>query len=165
MLDSSTRTYSLRSWKDGVLLQKNSSSEYRTWGRTQFFGAASRTPHVRFADHESSSNFVFKPPNFGWYHQTFLISDKFWFQTGQTDGQTDAIEDVERGAEFSFSGPLRGPCIIVKFCFQTTKFWLVSPNFFGFRQVLVSDRTDRRTDGRTDRRNKYVLGLPCFLKN
>ena len=29
---------------------------------------------------------------------------------------------------------------------------------------LVSDRTDRRTDGRTDRRNKYVLGLPCFKK-
>ena len=27
---------------------------------------------------------------------------------------------------------------------------------------LVSDRTDRQTDGQTDRRNKYVLGLPCF---
>ena len=50
------------------------------------------------------------------------------------------IEDVERGAELSFSGPLRGPpsrplrgpCIIVKFCLH---------------QILVSDR---RTDGRTD---------------
>ena len=37
----------------------------------------------------------------------------------------DQIEDAERGAELSFSGPLRGPpsrplrgpCIIVKFCF------------------------------------------------
>ena len=44
------------------------------------------------------------------------------------------IEDVERGAELSFSGPLRGPCIIVKFCFQTTKFWF---------------QTDGRTDGQT----------------
>ena len=59
------------------------------------------------------------------------------------------IEDVERGAELSFSGPLRGPPsrplrgprIIVKFCFQTTKFWF-------------------QTDGRTDRRNKHILGLP-----
>ena len=50
------------------------------------------------------------------------------------------IEDVERGAELSFSGPLRGPCIIVKFCFQTIKFWLVSPNFFGFRQDRQTDR-------------------------
>ena len=56
-------------------------------------------------------------------------------------------EDVQRGAELSFSGPLRGPpsrplrgpCIIVKFWFQTTKFW------------FQTDRqTDRRTDGRTD---------------
>ena len=74
----------------------------------------------------------------------------------------DAIEDVENvGLNLVFQGrladpsrPLRGPCIIVKFCFQSTKFWLVSPNFFGFRQVLVSDRTDRR--------HKYVLDLPCF---
>ena len=52
------------------------------------------------------------------------------------------IEDIERGAELSFSGPLRGPpsrplrgpCIIVKFCFQTTKFWF---------------QTDGRTDGQT----------------
>ena len=60
------------------------------------------------------------------------------------------IEDVERGAELSFSGPLRGPpsrplrgpCIIVKFCLH---------------QILVSDR---RTDGLTDRHNKHILGLP-----
>ena len=67
------------------------------------------------------------------------------------------IEDVERGAELSFSGPLRGPpsrpprgpCIIVKFCFQTTKFWF-----------QTDGRTDGRTDGQTDRRNKHILGLP-----
>ena len=33
-------------------------------------------------------------------------------------------------------------------------FWFQT---FGFRQ-------DRQTDGQTDRRNKYVLGLPCFKK-
>ena len=56
------------------------------------------------------------------------------------------IEDVERGAELSFSGPrvrFANPpplCIIVKFWFQTTKFW------------FQTDRqTDRQTDGRTDR--------------
>ena len=38
----------------------------------------------------------------------------------------------ESDIDVSFSGPL---CIIVKFCFQTTKFWF---------------QTDRRTDGRTD---------------
>ena len=75
----------------------------RTWGRTQFFGSASRTPHmVRKAETPlciiPSSNFVFYQPNF-------------------------------------------------------------SPKCFGFRH-LVSDRTDRQTD----RRNKYVLGLPCFKK-
>ena len=64
----------------------------------------------------------------------------------------NSIEDVERGAELSFSGPLRGPWIIVKFYFQTTKFWLVFWLQTG------------QTDGRTDRRNKYVLGLPCFKK-
>ena len=46
------------------------------------------------------------------------------------------IEDVERGAELSFSGPLRGSCVIVKFCFQTTKFWF-------------------QTDGRTDAINIF----------
>ena len=46
-------------------------------------------------------------------------------------------EFIER--TLSFSGPLRGPCIIVKFCFQTTKFWF---------------QTDRRTDGRTDRQTQ-----------
>ena len=49
------------------------------------------------------------------------------------------IEDIECGAELSFSGPLREPlivCIIVEFWFQTTKFWL---------------QTDRQTDGQTDR--------------
>ena len=57
-----------------------------------------------------------------------------------------SIEDVERGAELSFSGPrpLRGHCIIVNFFFQTTKFWFQT--------------------GQTDRRNEYVLGLPCFKK-
>ena len=67
----------------------------------------------------------------------------------------------ERGAELSFSGPLRGPpsrplrgpCIIVKFCFQTTKFW--------FQTDRQTDRqTDGRTDGRTDRSKKHILGLP-----
>ena len=61
---------------------------------------------------------------------------------------TRNIEDVERGAELSFSGPLRGPpsrplrgpSIIVKFCFQTTKFWF---------------QTDGRTDGRTDAINIF----------
>ena len=37
---------------------------------------------------------------------------------------------------------------------------LVSPKFFGF----FGFRQDRQTDGQTDRRNKYVLGLPCFKK-
>ena len=55
--------------------------------------------------------------------------------------RTSLIEDVERGAELSFSGPLRGPCIIVKFCFQTTKFWFQT--------------TDGRTDGRTDAINIF----------
>ena len=64
-----------------------------------------------------------------------------------------SIEDVERGAELSFSGPLplRGPLTLHhRQIFDQT--FLVAPNFFGFRQ-------DR---GRTDGRNKYVLGLPCF---
>ena len=65
--------------------------------------------------------------------------------TSRIDATSKTIEDVERGAELSFSGPLRGPCIIVKFYFQTTKFCLV----FWFQT------------GQTDRRNKYVVGLPC----
>ena len=68
--------------------------------------------------------------------------------------RTSLIEDVERGAELSFSGPLRGPCIIVKFCFQTTKFW------FQTTDGQTDRRTDGRTDGQTDRRNKHILGLP-----
>ena len=65
-----------------------------------------------------------------------------------------SIEDVERGAELSFSGrgPLRGPPSASSSNFSPKCF-----GFFGFRQ-------DRQTDGRTDRRNKYVLGLPCFKK-
>ena len=59
---------------------------------------------------------------------------------------------VERGAELNFSGllhgppsrPLRGPCIIVKFCFQTTKFWF-------------------QTDGRTDRRTDAINMFWAFL--
>ena len=58
------------------------------------------------------------------------------------------IEDVERGAELSFAGPLRGPpsrplrgpCII--------------------RQILFSNNQILVSDGRTDRRNKHILGLP-----
>ena len=60
------------------------------------------------------------------------------------------IEDVERGAELSFSGPLRGvrfadPPLhhpIVKFCFLPTKFF-AKIFWFGFRQ-------DRQTDRQTD---------------
>ena len=47
------------------------------------------------------------------------------------------IEDVERGAELELSFSASG---IVKFCFQTTKFWF---------------QTDGRTDGRTDARNIF----------
>ena len=55
----------------------------------------------------------------------------------------EEIEDVERGAELSFSG-LHHRQIL-----------------FSNDQILVSDRqTDRRTDGRTDRRSKHNLGLP-----
>ena len=79
--------------------------------------------------------FFFEPVHFFFYWSFKICRRKTWGRTR----------------------PIRGPCIIVKFYFQTTKFLLVSPNFFGFRQ----DRQDRRTD----RRNKYyVLGLPCFLK-
>ena len=69
------------------------------------------------------------------------------------------IDDVERGAEVSFSGPHYRQILF--------------PN----DQILVSDRqadrwtdgrtdgrtdrrTDRQIDGRTDRRNKHILGLP-----
>ena len=71
---------------------------------------------------------------------------------------TFCIEDVERGAELTFSGPLRGPCIIVKFYFQTTKFWLVF--WFQTRQ------TDGRTDGRTDAISMFwaFLVLASYLR-
>ena len=80
------------------------------------------------------------------------------------------IEDVERGAELSFSGrgPQSGPpsASSSNFVFYQPNF---SPKCFGFRQDRQTDRqtdrrTDRQTDGQTDRRNKYVLGLPCFKK-
>ena len=61
--------------------------------------------------------------------------------------QFEIIEDVERGAELSFSG------LRVRFAdppsASTSNFVFKRPNF-GFRQ----------TDGRTDRRNKHILGLP-----
>ena len=56
------------------------------------------------------------------------------------------IEDVERGAELTFSGS--GPPSASSSNFSPKCF-----GFFGFRQ-----------DRRTDRRNKYVMGLPCFKK-
>ena len=73
---------------------------------------------------------------------TFLIFPPFYTSSG-LHRLRSFIEDVERGAELSFSGALRGPikcivCIIVKSCFQTTKFWF---------------QTDRQTDGRTDGRS------------
>ena len=66
------------------------------------------------------------------------------------------IEDVERGAELSFKGPgpLRGPL--------TWSAKRTPP--LHHRQILVSNDqilvSDRQTDGRTDRRNKHILGLP-----
>ena len=61
----------------------------------------------------------------------------------QVDQQRVLIEDVER------HGPRSGPpsASSSNFVFYQPNF---PPNFFGFRQ--------------TDRRNKYVLGLPCFKK-
>ena len=54
----------------------------RTWGRTQFFGAASRTPLTSaLGTLHHPSNFVFKRPNFG-FRQTDGRTD------GRTDGQT-----------------------------------------------------------------------------
>ena len=61
------------------------------------------------------------------------------------------IEDVERGAELSFSGPLRGPCIIRQILFSND-------------QILVSDRqTDRRTDGQTDGQTDAINIFWAFL--
>ena len=104
-----------------------------------------------------------------------LVSDKCHqnlVQTGQTDRQTDGIEDVERGAELSFSGrgPLRGPPHMVREADPPLhhRQILFSTNQIFHQNVLVSDRTDgrtdRQTDGQIDRRNKYVLGLPSFKK-
>ena len=79
---------------------------------------------------------------------------------------TFCIEDVERGAELTFSGPLRGPLTSASRTLHHRQILFSNDQILvGF---LVSDRTDGRTDGqtdgRTDRRNKYVLGLPCFKK-
>ena len=65
-----------------------------------------------------------------------LVSDR---QTDErTDGRTDGQTD-RRNKHI-----------------QTTKFWLVSPNFFGFRQ-------DRQTDRQTDRRTDAVSIFWAFL--
>ena len=56
------------------------------------------------------------------------------------------IEDVERGAELSFSGTEADPPLHHRQI-------LFSTNQIFHQTFLVSDRTD----GRTDRRNKYVL--------
>ena len=65
------------------------------------------------------------------------------------------IEDVERGAELSFSG--RGSAQIL---FSTNQIFhqnvLVSPKFFGFRQ-------DRQTDGQTDRQTDAISMFWAFL--
>ena len=60
------------------------------------------------------------------------------------------IEDIERGAELSFSGPLRGPLTLHH-----------RQILFSNDQILVSDRqTDGRTDGRTDAINlKTKFGI------
>ena len=64
-------------------------------------------------------------------------------------------------AELSFSG--RGPDPPLHH-----RQILFSTNQIFHQNVLVSDRTDGRTDrqayGQTGRRNKYVLGLPSFKK-
>ena len=65
------------------------------------------------------------------------------------------IEDVERGAELSFSGrdPLRGHMVREADPPLHHRQILFSTNQIFHQTFLVSDRTD----GRTDRRNKYVL--------
>ena len=65
---------------------------------------------------------------------------------------TGRIEDVERGAELSFSG------LRVRFADPPQHHRQI---LFSNDQILASDRqTDGRTDGQTDRRNKHILGLP-----
>ena len=62
------------------------------------------------------------------------------------------IEDVERGAELSFSG------LRVRFSDPPRHHRQI---LFSNDQILASDRqTDGRTDRQTDRRNKHILGLP-----
>ena len=57
-------------------------------------------------------------------------------------GCEDLIEDVERGAELSFSG--RGPLHHRQILFSTNQSFHQNVLVF-----LVSDRTDGRTDGQT----------------
>ena len=68
------------------------------------------------------------------------------------------IEDVERGAELSFSGrgPLRGPPHMVREADPPLhhRQILFSTNQIFHQNVLVSDRTDRQTDRRTDRQTQ-----------
>ena len=62
------------------------------------------------------------------------------------------IEDVERGAELSFSGrdPLRGHMVREADPPLHHRQILFSTNQIFHQTFLVSDRTDGRTDGRTD---------------
>ena len=60
--------------------------------------------------------------NIFWGTVSFLTQIFCVYRTLLKASAVDGIEDVERGAELSFTGPLRGPCVIVKFWFQTTKF-------------------------------------------
>ena len=76
---------------------------------------------------------------------------------------SQVIEDVERGAELSFSGPLRGPLTSASRTMHHRQILVGLTKLFWFQTGQTDGRTDGRTDGQTDGQTDAISMFWAFL--